>query len=230
MSDQPTNERFKAEMPQIPGVSGPGSSRPSPASTVLKVLGALVVVLLIVVAVGRVLSRKHSTEPAASEAAAPMDTPTTAPDLGSAVPKAVEANPGIATVGDMAKPWSSQEFTYRNGLTGEQIPSMLVRLPSGSASQGSGYWAFSLKAAYGNCKLEYISDVAKLKNDYGYRAASHPMVGNPCSSTLFDPTKMASLPGNVWVRGAIVQGSDLRPPIGIEVNVKGKDIFANRME
>jgi len=27
-----------------------------------------------------------------------------------------------------------------------------------------------------------------------------------------------------------VQGSDLRPPLGIEVKIEGKDIFAVRME
>jgi hypothetical protein len=32
------------------------------------------------------------------------------------------------------------------------------------------------------------------------------------------------------VRGAIVQGSDLRPPLGIELKVQGKNIQAVRME
>jgi hypothetical protein len=56
------------------------------------------------------------------------------------------------------------------------------------------------------------------------------MVGNPCSRTVFDPVKTTNLPGNVWVRGAIVQGSDLRPPLGIELQIKGKDILAIRTE
>jgi hypothetical protein len=56
------------------------------------------------------------------------------------------------------------------------------------------------------------------------------MVGNPCSHTVFDPTKMTMLPGNIWVRGAIVQGSDLRPPLGIEIEIKGKEILALRRE
>ncbi len=56
------------------------------------------------------------------------------------------------------------------------------------------------------------------------------MVGNPCSRSVFDPLKLTNLPGNVWVRGAIVQGSDLRPPIGIEVQIRGKEIQAVRME
>ena len=56
------------------------------------------------------------------------------------------------------------------------------------------------------------------------------MVGNPCSRTLFDPLRMTNLPGNVWVRGAIVQGSDLRPPLGVELKIQGKEIQATRTE
>ena len=56
------------------------------------------------------------------------------------------------------------------------------------------------------------------------------MIGNPCSRTVYDPLKYASISGNALARGAIVQGSDLRPPLGIEVRIKGKDILALRME
>jgi hypothetical protein len=56
------------------------------------------------------------------------------------------------------------------------------------------------------------------------------MVGNPCSRSLFDPLKIMNIPGGVWVRGAIAQGSDLRPPLGIELEIRGKDILAARME
>jgi hypothetical protein len=88
-----------------------------------------------------------------------------------------------------------------------------------------------VNAPYGNCRLEYITDLAKLKTDYDFQAAKHPMVGNPCSRTLFDPLKMVSLPGgNIFVRGGIVQGSDLRPPFGIELRVRGKEIEAIRSE
>jgi hypothetical protein len=130
----------------------------------------------------------------------------------------------------MAQPWSSKQFFMRNGLTGENVPALLIRLPGSSAAQENGYWAFSLNAPYGNCQIEYVTDLDKLKTDYGFKAAKHPMVGNPCNRTLFDPLKLTNLPGNVWVRGAIVQGSDLRPPLGIELKVKGKTIQAVRME
>jgi len=47
---------------------------------------------------------------------------------------------------------------------------------------------------------------------------------------VYDPLKMMNIPGSVWVRGAIVQGSDLRPPLGIEVEIHDKQILAARME
>ena len=107
---------------------------------------------------------------------------------------------------------------------------MLIRLSSGSASQPEGYWALSMKAPYGSCKLEYVTDTAKLKEQYEFSGARHPMVGDPCSRTVFDPLKMTEIPGNIWVRGTIAQGSDLRPPLGIQVQIQGKDIQAIRME
>jgi hypothetical protein len=156
--------------------------------------------------------------------------PSAAPDPNAALPHATAANPGVASISEMAQPWSSKQFFLRNGLTNENVPALLVRLPSASATQPNGYWAFSLNSPYGNCQLEYITDLDKLRNDYEFRAAKHPMVGNPCSRSVFDPLKLTNLPGNVWVRGAIVQGSDLRPPLGIEVRIQGKTIEAVRME
>jgi len=50
------------------------------------------------------------------------------------------------------------------------------------------------------------------------------MVGNPCSRTLFDPLKMTNLP-DIWVRGAIAQGSDLRPHLELKSKLR-KRYFA----
>jgi hypothetical protein len=103
-------------------------------------------------------------------------------------------------------------------------------LPTGSASSPASYWALSLNAPFGNCRLEYVTNLEKLRTDYDFRAAKHPMVGNPCSRTVYDPLKMMNIPGSVWVRGAIAQGSDLRPPLGIEVEIRDRQILAARME
>jgi hypothetical protein len=107
---------------------------------------------------------------------------------------------------------------------------LIIRLPTGSPNQASGYWSFAMKAAYGTCQLDYIDDLQKLRTDYGYQQAGHPMVVNPCSRSVYDPLRYAPLPGNVLARGAVVQGSDLRPPLGIETKVLGKQLLAVRME
>ena len=227
MPDQPTPDRFKADMPAIPGVSGSGGRR-SPGSTmaVRLVVGLFAFLLVLVVGTRLVMRSKH-VEPPPPQPTPQIEVPSPAPDASTLVPNSTEANPGVATVSEMAKPWASKEFFFRNRLSGENIPALLIHLPSGA---GAPYWAFAMTSAYGNCRLEYLEDLAKLKTDYGFRAAKHPMVGNPCNRTLYDPTKMTNLPGNVWVRGAIAQGSDLRPPLGIEVKVEGKNILALSME
>jgi hypothetical protein len=136
----------------------------------------------------------------------------------------------IADLADLSKPWSSADFFIRDLATGENVPATIVRLPSGSPTAPSGFWAFSRKAPYGACPLEYIRDLDKLRTEYDYRAASHPLVGNPCSHTLYDPLKTVNLPGNIWIRGAIVQGSDVRPPLGVEIKIQNKKILAIRTE
>jgi hypothetical protein len=230
MTDQPPSERFKTEMPQIPGVTGP-VARPAGTNSAVKLVIGLLTVLLLVFVGARWALRPRHVEPKVAEVRPEIEVPSPAPDPSTLLPHATEANPGVADVAEMAKPWTSKDFYIKNRLTSENVPAMLIRLPSGSASQASGYWAFSIYVPYGNCKLEYITDLQKLKNDYGFRAAKHPMVGNPCSRTVFDPVKFTSLPGTgAIVRGAIAQGSDLRPPMGVEITVKDKKILAVRTE
>lgn len=225
MTDQPPPDRFKSEMPQIPGASG-ARSVGNPA---VKLVGGLLAVLLVVFVGARwALRPKHAEFKPVEQPQ--IEVPPPAPDPNSLLPHATDAQPGIAETSELARPWSSKRFFVRNGLTGENIPGLLVRLPAGSPSQAKGYWAFSLNSPYGNCQLEFITDLSKLTNDYDFRGAKHPMVGNPCSRTVFDPLKTTNLPGDVWVRGAIVQGSDLRPPLGIEIRVQGKNILAIRAE
>jgi hypothetical protein len=224
---QPQNDRFKAEMPEIPGVSVP-ARRAGGTSGPWMVVGGLVAVLAAVFLGGKLLSRPHRPDP--PPATAQIDVPATAPDLTPVVPVASEADPVVAQVGDLAKPWEARQFSLRNRATGESVTALLLRLPGGSPGHSSAYWSFALKEAYGNCKLEYVEDLGKLRSDYGYRQAKHPMVGNPCSRTLYDPLKYGAVSGGVLARGAIVQGSDLRPPLAIEIKVHGKDILAARME
>lgn len=228
MTDNSSSSRFKAEMPQIPGVSPPRrSSRFNPLSPLIIGLSALGVVLLFAVLW---FSHSRPSEPVRVEPAPQIEVPPPPPDPSASLPHANDANPVIANLADLSKPWSSADFFIHNLITGEDVPATIVRLPSGSPSAPSGYWAFSRKVAYGNCQLEFISDLDKLRQEYDYRHATHPLVGNPCTRTLYDPVRTVNLPGNIWIRGAIVQGSDIRPPLGVEIQIKGKQILAIRTE
>ena len=225
---QPPNDRFKAEMPQIPGVSTPTAIKSAASGIPWLVMAGLIAVLIAFVVGGKVLSKSRRTETPPAPAAQ-IDVPAPSPDLTPSLPVATEQDPAVAVASEL-KPWGAKRFTFHNRLTGENVPALLVRLPTGSATQASGYWSFAMKAAYGTCQLDYVDDLQKLKTEYGYQQARHPMVGNPCSRSVYDPLKYAPLPGNVLARGAVVQGSDLRPPLGIEVKLKGKELLATRME
>jgi hypothetical protein len=56
------------------------------------------------------------------------------------------------------------------------------------------------------------------------------MVASPCDDTVYDPLNVSSIGGDVWARGAVVQGVGLRPPTAINVEVRGQSIIADRME
>ena len=139
-----------------------------------------------------------------------------------------ESKPEVATVSELAQPWSSKRFFFRSLTRSKYVPALIVRLP-GPATESKSYWAFSLEAPFGQCQLAYIDNVGKLSSEYGFEAA-HPMVVNPCSRAVYDPLQHKELPGNILVRGAIVQGSDLRPPYGIELKVSGNQIRGVAME
>src|SRR5215469_16133822 len=179
MPDRPPAERFKADMPQIPGVSSRGAEL-APRDSSLKLgIGLLAVLLVVFLGARWALHPRHPGPSAADQPQ--IEVPPPAADPSILLPHATVASPAIASIEEMAKPWSSKQFFIRNGLSREYIPAMLIRLPTGSASQAAGYWAFSLNAPYGDCRLEYVTDLAKIKTDYGFGGAKHPMIGNPCN-------------------------------------------------
>jgi hypothetical protein len=230
MTEQPSPARFKPDMPDIPGVSGP-ASRFRRSNPLVPLIVGIVLLGVVLFLAARWLNHPRAAEQAHRTQPAPqIEVPPPAPDPNSLLPHADESHPAIADVAQLSKPWSAADFFVRNKLTGENIPATIVRLPSGSPTNVSGYWAFSRKAPYGDCQLEYITDLDKLRSDYDYRQATHPLVGNPCSRTLYDPLRTVNLPGNVWIRGAIVQGSDIRPPLGVEIKIQDKQIQAIRSE
>ena len=124
---------------------------------------------------------------------------------------------------DLSKPWAAKKFDFIKPITHEHVESIVIRLPGGTL------WAFALQEPYGECTLEFVTDLSRLANQYGFRA-SHPMVVNPCHNTIYDPLKVGPAGGDVWVRGEIVHGIGLRPPTSIEVQAKGRSIIASRIE
>jgi hypothetical protein len=159
-----------------------------------------------------------STETVA-QAAAPS-APTKA-DPAGALPVA----PGpVATTAELAKAWSAKRFVYRDPLTSRFTPALVVRLPGGQ------YWGLLMQEPYGDCQLDYVTDLKQLRESYGF-AADHPMVVNPCNRTVYDLARYGAGAANGGLaRGEIVQGTGIRPPIAIEMRTSGKDVVAVRSE
>jgi len=134
----------------------------------------------------------------------------------------------VATVDQLAAPWASKAFTFVNPKTQESVPAMVIHLP-GVASRSSSYWAFSLNAPYQTCALEFVTSISQLASKYSFRA-SHPMVVSTCDGTVYDPLQVGSVPGGAFVRGQIVQGNGIRPPIAIDIRVEGRSVIADSIE
>jgi len=227
-SPPPDNlERFRAEMPQIPGVHNarPGVSMDASDAKKRRLLqlgGLAAAVLLIgIVFLWWIKRPSHGATGSQEETATEAPVPSPAAAIGDAV---VPDGPiQAATAEELAKPWSAKQFTFVKPFTHEKLDAMVMRLPGGRL------WAFALREPYGRCDLEFVTDVGQLAKQYGYRA-SHPMVASPCSGTVYDPMKVGEIGDNVFVRGEIVHGSGLRPPTSIDVMEKGSSIIADRIE
>jgi hypothetical protein len=224
---------FHPEMPRIPGVSdgtqranreldNSGDNRSAPNLQIVVIVAVVVSVGLAVFLWSRFRSRSASGASADPEISGQT---TSAPPPAFAIPAPVvhDGPSSAGTVEQLAKPWSAKKFNFVKPITHENIDAIVVRLPSGEL------WAFSLNAPYGNCTLEYVTDLSAIAASYKFRAV-HPMVVNPCDSTVFDPLKVGTIDGNTWARGQVVQGSSLRPPFAIEVKVHGRSIMAEGIE
>jgi hypothetical protein len=193
--------------------------------------GILITLWLVSFALKTFSHSSHSDSDTASapqQVSGPSAPANAAADPVSAAHFVSASNPQIATLADLPQPWASKSFIFYSVSQSRNVLALLIRLP-GPASQSSSYWAFSLEAPFGKCELQYIQELDKLSSEYGV-PARHPMVVNPCSHTVFDPLKLQETPGNTLVRGAIVQGSDVRPPYAIEVKVSVNQILAIAME
>ena len=233
--DGPRNpDPFKPAMPRIPGVNDrpPESAEPENAGDVARPnpytrIAALLLGALVLAALGVWWTHRAARPTVASSG----KTPTASlAGLPSSPPNSAESPDGdVASLQELGKPWAAKKFFLRKQFSNETVPAMVIRLPGGAARSGASYWAFSLQAPFGRCELEYLTDLDKLSSQYAYRA-HHPMVGDPCSNTLYDPLRLGTLPDGSWARGEVAQGSGIRPPIAVEVHVSGSHLVATKIE
>jgi hypothetical protein len=128
----------------------------------------------------------------------------------------------IATTDELADTWSSKRFVFRPPQTANDIPAIVIKLPKDT------YVGVELREPFGTCELKYVTSLSELETDY-HLQTDHPMVADPCSHAVFDLTQTAAGP-NGTVRGAVVAGAAVRPPIAVQMQVKGKDIVAVKIE
>jgi hypothetical protein len=239
MPDEKKIDPFKPAQPRIPGVApAGGESRPAapepppqpevpePAVAHAPLPWSAVAVVVAIITIGGLLywARSSSSKPRQSAS----DTVAVASPAAAEAPRLAKnllVGPGpIATTEELTKPWSAKRFLFRDPLTTEPVPAMVVRLPGGE------YWGLSLREPFGNCELEYVTDLQKLETTFHFRAG-HPMVANPCTRAVYDLTRYSGgAPDGGLVRGDIVQGTGIRPPMAIEIRVEGKQVRAVRME
>jgi len=231
-------DTFKPKQPSIPGVAAdaakskppeqpptvyePAPRRHAPSQHMIWVVAAVVTVcsmggaLLVWNVVSSLNARRSAAEP--------MTAATTITAEPWKPPKGLPAGPGpVATTVELAKTWASKRFVFPDSVTADPVQAMVVHLPDGS------YWAFSLREPFGTCALDYVTDMQKLRDDYDF-AATHPMVVNSCSHTVYDLLRYGGPSDGGLVRGEVVQGTAIRPPMAIEVRVAGKQLVAVRME
>ena len=229
--------RFRAEMPSIPGVPAKPVRHSEPEVEhnlrgriwQAAILAGTALVLL---AGGRWVLRTTRSLPARAGAtqvqtvSAPVEIPL--PLAPASTPKQSSDFVEIGTVQELSRPWASKRFVFRKRASSELLPALVVRLPVGGDRDGA-YWGFSRQAPYGKCELELVTDLNRLASQYGFKS-HYPMVGDPCTGTVYDPLRLGTAPGGAWVRGEVVQGAGLRPPIAIEIRVRGNQLIATQIE
>jgi serine/threonine protein kinase len=163
------------------------------------------------------------SQPTIASSEAPAET-AVGPSTSQA-PEDLPIGPGIiATTRELAKPWAAKRFLFRSDLSNDLVPALVVHLPNGQ------YWGISMIEPFGTCQLEYITDLNVLRSEYNF-PAGHPMVGDPCTHTVYDLLHYDSgASDGGLVRGAIVHGVGVRPPMAIEIEVHGRKVSAVRME
>ena len=225
----PPKSRFSAEMPNIHGVAT-ATERDAQVRMRTNWSRAAIAVgaFLVLGGAGAWMMTRATHSKTAPAVPALQPSPAVA-DL-PALPAKEPANANeIGTVQELATPWSAKKFNYTRVFNGEQVPAIAIRLPGTNGHTAASYWVILLKAPFGSCALEYISDTKEISSRFAF-SASHPMIVDACTNTLYDPTRMGTLPNGSWARGEIVQGSGFRPPLQVEIHLDGNKLIPVRSE
>jgi hypothetical protein len=219
----PAQRKLTPEMPRIPGLA---PTPPREPRQVKQLITVILAALLCVSGFALWLShRRHSGLNASAASGTPIAQASTS-DAPSVTKIDTEPNT-IGTLYELAQPWSSKTFLFVDPKTQQGVPAMVIHLPGPPAEPS--FWAFALTNPLSRCQLQFVTDLSALSLRFAYPAA-HPMVVSDCDGVVYDPLKMATLPNGSWVRGYIVRGGGIRPPISIQVEVRGRDVIAKRME
>src|SRR6266566_2324884 len=128
MPDQPPSDRFKADMPQIPGVSSLGTPSPPRDSSLKLGIGLLLVLVVVFLGARWALHPRH-TEPRVADQPQ-IEVPTPAPDPSTLLPHATDAFPGVATSicgwsatrGSVCLGWSAQRAPRKTTTSTRRSP------------------------------------------------------------------------------------------------------------
>jgi len=242
MADPPGKvNRFKPSQPAIPGVpqrppeeekkEEPKPQIPKPAWVKpvwldQKVMaGAGIGAIVLFAGVALAWQAMKPAPPPAPVVVATPDASANSANSATAVtvsPQLPDAPGPVATVEEMAKPWSVVKFQFHRA-SGEVANGMVIRLPA-----APGYWGLLSVAPYGRCDLQLETDFNQIRQKYGF-APSHPMVVDSCSQVVYDPLALGSA-AHVWVRGKVAAGPGIRPPFEVEIKVEGGYVIASRSE
>jgi hypothetical protein len=224
--------RFRADMPQIPGVNASAARQAGNRQQTMRI--AQILGAVVILGGGSAWWLLHGSRASGAPVAleqtltpTPSPAPAELPPLPPA-PIALGRNE-IGTVGEFDHPWSAKKFNYTSLLNRDVVPAVAIRLPSGDGQHAASYWGVLLKAPFGQCDLEFLSDLSQISARFGYRA-NHPMIVDSCSGIVYDPLRTGTLPDGTWSRGDIVKGQGIRPPMQVEIRIEGGHLFAGRAE
>jgi len=134
--------RFKPAMPQIPGISVPKPPAKETGGQPRWILALRIAIPLAgALAVGAVVAWWTLGRPRAT-----AKSPAPEVETQHVSAPAPEGPARVATLAELARPWSAKRFFFHKPFTNELVVAIVVRLPGGAANRSASYWAFSLQS------------------------------------------------------------------------------------